>query len=46
MEDIMKKIDLENYNILFENKDLWRGLMLSLNVTAIRMSVTKERYIT
>ena len=35
----IKKIDLENYNILFENKDLWRGLMLSLNVTVIESVV-------
>ena len=41
----IKKIDLENYNILFENKDLWRGLMLSLNVTAIESIVLGKDYV-
>ena len=41
----IKKIDLENYNILFENKDLWRGLMLSLNVTAIESVVLGKDYV-
>ena len=41
----IKKIDLENYNILFENKDLWRGVMLSLNVTAIESVVLGKDYV-
>lgn len=41
----IKKIDLENYNTLFENKDLWRGLMLSLNVTAVESVVLGKDYV-
>lgn len=41
----LKKVDLENYNVIFENKDLWRGVMLSLNVTAIESIVLGKDFV-